>query len=359
MNIPVVSLTRYLLDHERDKPELGAEFCHLMIQLAFAAKIMAHDIALAPLVVKPGLAGERNASGDVQKALDVFTNNTIVEAFAGTGLVAEIISEEMEIPKAVPGGAAAKFILYTDPLDGSANVDANGALGMIFAVYRRRPESPSDGLQQVRRRGSEQVAAGYVIYGPSTLLVYTSSAGVNGFTLDPNVGDFLLSHVELRCPVRGNYLSANLAHLPHWPRNIQKYVEYLTSTDSPEGRRYSLRYTGAFVADFHRILLSGGIFFYPGDSEHPTGKLRLLYECAPLALLIEHAGGSASDGVSRILDIEAHEIHQRTPIVIGSAEEVASFEIFFKQEGAASDVCSRGIRSRTSPPLRSANLCVQ
>jgi len=358
MKIPVVSLTRYLLDHEGDNPELGPEFCHLMVQLAFAAKIMAREITLAPLVEKPGFVGGRNASGDVQKALDVFTNKTMVEAFAGTGLVAEIISEEMEVPQTVPGGADGKFILCTDPLDGSANVEANGAVGMIFAVYRRREGSLRDSLQQVLPRGSEQVAAGYVMYGPSTLLVYTSSAGVNGFTLDPNVGEFLLSHVELRCPVRGNYLSANLAHLSHWHRNIQRYVEYLISNDPPEGRRHSLRYTGAFVADFHRILLSGGIFFYPGDSEHPTGKLRLLYECAPLALLIEHAGGSASNGVCRILDIEAREIHQRTPIAIGSMEEVASFEIFSKQDRAASDVCSSGIWSRSSPPCGSVNLCI-
>jgi fructose-1,6-bisphosphatase I len=350
MNIPVVSLTRYLLDHEGNNPALGTEFCHLMDQLAFAAKIMAREITRAPLELESGPAGERNASGDVQKALDVFTNNTMAAAFAGTGLVAEIISEEMEVPQTVPGGADAKFILCTDPLDGSANVDANGAVGMIFAVYRRREDWLRDSLQQVLPQGSEQVAAGYVMYGPSTLLVYTSCAGVNGFTLDPDLGEFLLSHAELHCPKRGNYLSANLAHLPHWHRNIQRYVEYLTSNNSPEGRRRSLRYTGAFVADLHRILVSGGIFFYPGDREHPTGKLRLLYECAPLALLIEHAGGAASDGVCRILDIEAREIHQRTPIAIGSAEEVASFEIFLKQGRAASDV-----GSRTSPSGRGAN----
>jgi fructose-1,6-bisphosphatase I len=353
MNIPVISLTRYLLDHEGSKPGLGAEFCHLMVQLAFAVKIMTREITLAPLVLESGLAGERNASGDIQKALDVFTNNTMVEAFAGTGLVAEIFSEEMEAPQAVPGGINAKFILCTDPLDGSANVDANGAVGMIFAVYRRREGSVRDNLQQVIPQGSEQVAAGYVMYGPSTLLVYTSCAGVNGFTLDPNLGEFLLSHPELRCPKRGNYLSTNLAHLPHWHHNIQRYVEYLTSNNLPEGRRRSLRYTGAFVADLHRILVSGGIFLYPADCENPTGKLRLLYECAPLALVIEHAGGAASDGVSRILDIEAREIHQRTPIAIGSAEEVASFELFLKQDHAVYDV-----GTRTSPSGRAAQPCV-
>src|SRR5205807_6457860 len=169
------------------------------------------------------------------------------------------ISEEMKIPQAVPGGADAKFILCTDPLDGSANVEANGALGMIFAVYRRPVGSLRDSLQQVLPRGSEQVAAGYVMYGPSTLLVYTSCAGVNGFTLDPNVGEFLLSHADICCPVRGTYVSANLAHLCHWHPNVQNYIESLTTDESSMGRPRSFRYTGAFVADLHRVLISGGI----------------------------------------------------------------------------------------------------
>ena len=328
MSTEAVSFARYLLDHEAKRPELGVEFCHLMVQLAFAAKIMAREITRAALINRLGLVGTQNATGDAQKILDVFTNDTMAGAFARTGLVAEIISEEMDKPKRVPGGANAHFILCTDPLDGSSNTDANGAVGTIFAVYRRRDNSRSD---QFRRRGSEQVAAGYVMYGPSTLLVYTSCAGVNGFTLDPGLGEFLLSHVELRCPVRGNYFSANLGHLKQWHPNIQRYVEYITGNDTSMGHSYSLRYTGAFVADLHRILVSGGIFFYPGDPDHPMGKLRLLYECAPLALLIENAGGRASDGARRILDIEAQEIHQRTPIAIGSADDIAAYERFFKQ----------------------------
>src|SRR6185437_15892726 len=333
MTSGAISLTRFLLGHEAKNPELGSEFCHLTAQLAFAAKIMAHEIGRAGLIGKLGLAGESNASGDAQKILDIFSNDTMIEAFARTGLVAEIISEELQVPVRVPGGAAARFVLCTDPLDGSANTDANGAVGTIFALYRRRGDSPREDSPPVRWRGSEQVAAGYVMYGPSTLLVYTSRTGVNGFTLDPNVGEFLLSHANIRCPVRGNYLSANLAHLRRWPSSVQKYIEYLTG-DASTARPHSLRYTGALVADLHRILVSGGIFFYPGNHQQPTGKLRLLYECAPLALLIEEAGGSASDGQRRILDIEADEAHQRTPIAIGSAEDVASFETFLKQDAA-------------------------
>jgi fructose-1,6-bisphosphatase I len=331
MDTKAISLTRHLLDEEAGHPALGTEFCHLMVQLAFAAKIMAREISRAALIDRLGLVGGKNTTGDAQKKLDIFTNETMIEAFARTGLVAEIISEEMEEPRRVPGGSDAQFILCTDPLDGSANTDSNGALGTIFAVYRRRGNSGSGDWLQVLRRGSEQVAAGYVMYGPSTLLVYTSGAGVNGFTLDPNLGEFLLSHSDIRCPARGNYFSANLGHLQQWHPNIRKYVEYLTSNGSSTARSYSLRYTGAFVADLHRCLISGGIFFYPGDAEHPTGKLRLLYECAPLALLMEHAGGRASDGAQRILDIEAREIHQRTPIAIGSAEDVALYERFFEQ----------------------------
>ena len=326
MNIEAVSLTRYLLDHEAKRPELGSEFCHLMVQLAFAAKIMAHEITRAALVGRLGLVGGRNATGDAQKILDVFTNETMIEAFARTGLVAEIISEEMEEPKRVPGGANAHFILCTDPLDGSSNTDANGAVGTIFALYRRRDNSPSDVSV---RHGSDQVAAGYVMYGPSTLLVYTSCESVNGFTLDPQLGEFLLSHPNIRCPVRGKYFSANLGHLQKWHPDIQRYIEHLSGKGSSTSS-YSLRYTGAFVADLHRILISGGIFLYPADPEHPMGKLRLLYECAPLALLIENAGGRASDGQRRILDIEVQDIHQRTPIAIGSADDVATYEAFLK-----------------------------
>jgi len=322
-----ISLTRHLLDHEAKRPELGAEFCHLMIQLAFAAKMMACEITRAALVGRLGVVGGQNATGDMQKILDVFTNEAMVGAFAQTGLVAEIISEEMEKPKRVPGGANAQFFLCMDPLDGSSNTDVNGAVGTIFAVYRRRQNS---GGEEFLQRGSEQVAAGYVMYGPSTVLVYTSRAGVNGFTLDAELGEFLLSHREIRCPARGDCFSANLGHLQKWHPNIQKFVEQLCGGGSSE-RSYSLRYTGAFVADIHRILVAGGIFFYPGDLGHPMGKLRLLYECAPLALLIEEAGGRASDGERRILDIEPRDIHQRTPIAIGSADDVAAYERYLQQ----------------------------
>jgi fructose-1,6-bisphosphatase I len=331
MKNQAISLTQYLLSHEAKNAELGPDFCHVMGQLAFAAKSIAREVSRAALVEGLGSAGEQNASGDVQKKLDVSANEAVIGAFVGTGLIAEIISEEMVAVRRMPGGADAQFILCIDPLDGSSNTEADGALGTIFALHRRRKNSPGDDAAHVDFCGSEQVAAGYVLYGPSTVLVYTSSAGVIGFTLDPELGEFLLSHADIRCPSRGNYFGANLGNLHQWYPGTRKYVEHLTS-DKVSERTYSLRYTGAFVADFHRILLSGGIFFYPGDPKHPAGKLRLLYECAPMALLIEHAGGRASDGKRRILEIEARELHQRTAIAIGSADEVAVYEKFFKQD---------------------------
>jgi fructose-1,6-bisphosphatase I len=331
MSTKAISLTRYLQDHEAERPELGSEFCHLMAQLAFAAKLIAREVSRAPLHESFGLTGEQNATGDHQQQLDVVSNDIVVSAFTRTGLISQIVSEEMDEPKLLQGGDNARFILCIDPLDGSSNIDANGALGSIFAIYRRPDNSPKNDLLQVIRRGSEQVAAGYVMYGPCTVLVYTSFGAVNEFTLEPVVGEFFLSRPEMRCPARGKYFSANLGNLPQWPAGIRSYVEYLTGKSSPAGRAYSLRYTGAFVADIHRILISGGIFFYPANAGESTGKLRLLYECSPMALLMEHAGGRATTGDQRILDIEARKVHQRTAIAIGSADDVAAYEKFYGQ----------------------------
>ena len=335
MTTKAISLTRYLQDHEAERPELGPDFCHLMAQMAFSAKLIAREVSRAPLHQTFGLTGEQNATGDDQQKLDIVSNDIVMSAFARTGLVAQIVSEEMEEPAVVQGGANASFILCIDPLDGSSNIDANGALGSIFGIYRRPENSPKDDLMQVIRRGSEQVAAGYIMYGPSTVMVYTSFGAVNEFTLEPVLGEFFLSHPDMRCPARGKYFSANLGNLPQWPAGVRNYVEYLTAKGSPAGRVYSLRYTGAFVADIHRILISGGIFFYPANAGEAVGKLRLLYECSPMALLMEHAGGRATDGEQRILDIEARKIHQRTAVAVGGAEDVAAYEKFYRQNSPA------------------------
>ena len=331
MSTKAISLTKYLLEQEAKRPELGPDFCHLMGQLAYAAKAIAREVGRAPLIGSAGYIGEQNASGDEQQKLDIVSNDIVIAAFARTGLISHLVSEELEEPRHMQGAANANFVLCVDPLDGSSNTDANGALGSIFSIYRRAGHPHKDDLLQIVRRGSEQVAAGYVMYGPSTVLVYTSSAGVNEFTLDPALGEFLLSHPDMRCPARGKYFSANLGNLPKWPVGVRSYVEYITSKEAPGGKPYSLRYSGAFVADIHRILISGGIFFYPAESGSTTGKLRLLYECAPMSFLVEHAGGRATTGDQRILDIEASKVHQRTAIAIGSADDVAAYEKFYEQ----------------------------
>ena len=220
----------------------------------------------------------------------------------------------------------------TDPLDGSSNTDIDGAVGTIFGIYPRAGSGPVDEARDLLRKGSEQIAAGYVLYGPATVLVYTAGDGAFGFTLDEDRGEFVLTHDRIRCPARGHYYSANLGHIREWHRGIRKYIEYLTERDPATGRPYSLRYVGALVADLHRSLIEGGLYFYPADEGHANGKLRLLYECAPLGFVIEQAGGRASTGTQRILEVRAGAIHQRVPFVIGSAEDVELYESFMRRE---------------------------
>jgi fructose-1,6-bisphosphatase I len=324
-----MTLQRHLLELQRKHPHDVGELAPVLLQVACVAKILSREIRHAALVGRLGFSDKRNPTGDAQKKLDIFGHETVVEVFAGTGLMAAIVSEEREEAQQVAGGSDAKYILCVDPLDGSSNTDTNGPVGTIFGVYRRITTGQRETVYNLLRKGSEQVAAGYVLYGPSTVLVYTCGDGVNGFTLDDDLGEFLLSHDNIRCPVRGHYFSANFGHYREWHRRIQPFIAYLTDHDPATHRPYSLRYTGALVADVHRSLLEGGLYFYPSDAEHQAGKLRLLYECAPLAFVVEQAGGRASTGTRRILDIQAQSIHQRVPLVIGSTEDVALYERFF------------------------------
>lgn len=333
MSTQAKTLARHILEEQQLHPEAAGELSILLEQVAFAAKILSREMRRAALVGQLGLIGDKNATGDAQKKLDVFGNTTVVEAFVETGLVAAIVSEEMEETEHVPGRGDARYVICIDPLDGSSNTDINGAVGTIFGIYRRLTNGPQDGLEDVLRKGSDQVAAGYVMYGPSTVLVYSSGHGVNGFTLDHDIGEFLLSHANIRCPARGHTFSANLGHLNEWHPNIRQFIQHLGEADADSHRPYSLRYTGALIADVHRGLLEGGFYCYPGDASHPNGKLRLLYECAPLAYVVEQAGGRASTGSERILDIQAESIHQRLPLVIGSAVDVALYEQFVERGG--------------------------
>ncbi len=329
----VMTLTRHLYE-QGDK--VGADLRRLLTQIGYASKILEREIARAALSGNLGLMGETNATGDNQKKLDVYTNEIVVDALAETGLVAGLVSEELELVKelAADGG----YLICMDPLDGSSNTDINGSIGTIFGIYRRQSskngKAAAGGMTgEMLLKGSDQIVSGYVMYGTSTMLVYTAGHGVHGFTLDRDLGEFVLSHPDIKCPARGHYYSANLGHYYEWSAGIKKYVDYIEEKDKPTKRPYSLRYTGALVADVHRGLIEGGLYFYPPDDGHPTGKLRLLYECAPLGFLLENAGGSASTGSQRILDIQAESIHQRCPLVIGSKDDVAQYEKFIAEAG--------------------------
>ncbi len=325
-----ITLGRHLSEQRHKQTLLSDDICTVLTQVAFASKILAREMRRAALVGRLGLSGERNVTGDAQKKLDVFGNDVVLDAFAETGLVAAITSEELDEPQQIVGGADAQYVLSIDPLDGSSNCDINGTVGTIFSIHRRLTTGSEDINRDFFRKGSDQVAAGYAMYGPSTVLVYSVGSGVNGFTLDHDIGEFLLSHEDIRCPRRGHYYSTNMGYYNQWHPNIQKFIQYLSQEDQATNRPYSLRYSGALVADLHRCLLEGGLYFYPADTQQKEGKLRLLYECAPLALIIEHAGGQASTGTQRVLDIQAESIHQRVPLVIGSAEEVALYERFLR-----------------------------
>jgi fructose-1,6-bisphosphatase I len=323
-----ITLSRFILDEQERASRREPEFPLLMTQLALAAKSISREIRRASLTGKLGFAGAENPTGDVQKKLDVVADEIVFDAFLETGLVAAVVSEELEIGRPFETGRAADHILCIDPLDGSANTDINAPVGTIFSFYRRSRSGPCTDVLGELRRGAALVAAGYVMYGPSTLLVYSRGEGVNGFTLDHGFGGFLLTHSRLQSPRRGKYYSANLGNYRRWEPNVRKFVDYLVEEDPETNRPYSLRYIGALVADLHRNLLDGGIYFYPGDEKNKTGKLRLLYECAPLAFLIQQAGGLASTGRERILDLHPDSLHQRIPLVIGSPHEVELYERF-------------------------------
>ena len=297
----------------------------LLAQIAFAGKTLALELRRAALVGRLGLAGEKNASGDAQKKLDVFSNQVMIDAFSDVGLIASIVSEELDEIREIECTDDARYILATDPLDGSSNVDVNAPVGTIFGFYRRAAKGPCHALEELRS-GLEMAAAGYILFGASTILVYTRGEGVHGFTLDVGVGEFLLSSEAMRCPERGTLVAADVGRYPEWKEPVRNFVDGLLGRDRHGERRVSVRHSGALVADVHRILSEGGIYFYPPNADHPQGKLRLLYECAPLALVVEQAGGRATTGRERILDLRPESTHQQVPLVIGSRENVEEYE---------------------------------
>jgi fructose-1,6-bisphosphatase I len=319
----VTTIERFILDQEHRFPEATGELSNMLYDIALAAKIIGASIRRAGLVNILGSAGSRNVQGEEQQKLDVFANETMKQALSNTGRVCVMASEEDEDIIPVPREySAGKYAVLYDPLDGSSNIDVNAPVGTIFSIYRRISLEGRGKLADVLQSGCNQVAAGYVIYGSSTMLVYTTGHGVHGFTLDPTIGEFLLSHEQIVTPRVGKYYSVNESNFARWSGGIQTAVRGFHG-DHPELIQGKIsRYIGSLVADFHRNLIAGGIFLYPGDSKNRQGKLRLLYEASPMAFIAEQAGGSATDGMQRILDITPMELHQRTPLVIGSREDV-------------------------------------
>ncbi|MBI5835911.1 MAG: class 1 fructose-bisphosphatase [Candidatus Eisenbacteria bacterium] len=323
------TLGRFIMEQERRHPGATGEFSSLLLDFTLAAKIITREVTKAGLVNILGFTGSENVHGEQVRKLDVFAHDTIYRTLDHTGQLCAMTSEEeegiLQIPSKYPRG---KYVLNYDPLDGSSNIDANGAIGSIFSVHRRVTRRGHGTLEDVLQPGSRQVAAGYVLWGASVMLVYTDGHGVHGFTYDPSVGEFLLSHENIRIPERGAIYSCNEGNYNRWDDNLRRYVDHVKCEDAATGRPYSARYVGSLVADFHRNLLYGGIYLYPGDRKNPEGKLRLLYEASPLAWVVEEAGGAATDGRIRILDIQPTQLHQRTPLILGSrldVEEVMAF----------------------------------
>lgn len=295
--------------------------------------MIAGYVRRAGLVDVLGSAGSTNVQGEQQQKLDVIANDVIRQALEPTGLVCAMASEEEENHVPVPEkNGPGKYVVVFDPLDGSSNIDVNVSIGTIFSIHRRLSERGPGTLGDCLQRGRTQVAAGYIIYGSSTVLVYTTGGGAHLFTLDPAIGEFRLCHANIRTPQVGKYYSVNESNYARWNDGYRRVVQQFKGVDSSSSRK-NARYIGSLVADFHRNLLAGGVFMYPGDDRSPSGKLRLLYEAAPLAFVAEQAGGAASDGKRPILDIEPEELHQRTPLVIGSEEDVSFVERTLAESG--------------------------
>jgi fructose-1,6-bisphosphatase I len=332
----VVTIERHIIDGELAHPGASGSLSTILRQLTLAVKLIYREVSRAGLANIIGLVGRENIHGEQVKKLDMFANETIYKAMDHIGKLCVMASEENEdivhIPDKYPTG---KYVLLYDPLDGSSNIDVTVSIGTIFSIYRRMTPSGHGSLDDCLQPGYKQVAAGYIVYGSSTMFVYTTGDGVHGFTYDPAIGEFLLSHENIRIPRRGKIYSVNGGNFSRWHEGIRKYVSFLQEENAPDGRPYSARYIGSMVPDIHRTLLYGGIFMYPADSKHPEGKLRLIYEGNPIAFIVEQAGGRASNGSERLLDIKPKSLHQRTPFIAGSEEDVAVCERFLQNKPVA------------------------
>lgn len=329
------TLGEFIVEKQAEYPNASGEFSSILSSIRLAAKIIHRDINRAGLTQDIlGVSGDENIQGETQMKLDVFANETLKKALMARGDIAGFASEEDDTFVAfdTEHGRNAKYVLLTDPLDGSSNIDVNVSVGTIFSIYKRiSPVGSPVTMEDFLQKGRKQVAAGYVTYGSSTMLVYTTGNGVNGFTYDPSLGTFILSHPNMQMPEIGKYYSINEGQYVTFPQGVKKFIKYCQEEDVTTKRPYSSRYIGSLVSDFHRNLLKGGIYIYPTSTSYPNGKLRLLYEGNPMAFLAEQAGGEATDGFNPILDIEPTELHQRVPLFVGSKDMMEKAHQYMKE----------------------------
>jgi fructose-1,6-bisphosphatase I len=334
MSNKVKTLNEFIIERQGDFPYAKGELSRLLTHIALAAKVVNREVNQAGLVDILGSTGDVNVQGESVQKLDEYANDKFEIALKGSAECCGIATEERQdiIRFDTDMAKDGKYIVCLDPLDGSSNIDVNVSIGTIFSIYRRvSPRGHAAQLEDFLQEGTKQVAAGYVIYGSSTMMVYTTGRGVNGFTLDPSIGEFCLSHADIHIPMHGTIYSVNEGNYSQFSKGVQKYIDYCKEIDEETKRPYSARYIGSLVADFHRNLLKGGIYMYPPTRKHKNGKLRLIYECNPMALLIEQAGGLAVDNDgNRILDIKPNDLHQRVPLYIGSRNMVGNVMEFIR-----------------------------
>lgn len=327
------TLGEFIINKQSEFKYSSGELSRLINSIRLAGKIVNHEVNKAGLVDILGAAGEENIQGEDQQKLDVYANEVFINTLVNREIVCGIASEEEDDFITIKGGNKKhdnKYIVLMDPLDGSSNIDVNVSVGTIFSIYRRiTPDGTPVTIDDFLQPGKQQVAAGYIVYGTSTMIVYSTGHGVNGFTLNPAIGTYYLSHPNMKFPEKGNIYSVNEGNYVHFPEGVKRYIKYC---QEEEGERpYTSRYIGSLVSDFHRNIIKGGIYFYPSTSKNPDGKLRLLYECNPMAFLAERAGGKASNGFNRILDIKPSELHQRVPFFCGNKDMVDKLEAFMQK----------------------------
>ena len=329
-----ITLGEFIIENQKDFPYAKGELTALLSSIKLAGKVVNEKINKAGLSQILGKAGVENVQGESQAKLDVMANDIFVSTLRNRGEICGLASEELEDYLVFDDEIhkKAEYIVLIDPLDGSSNIDVDITVGTIFSIYRRiTPKGSKAELKDFLQPGTKQVGAGYLIYGTSTILVYTTGNGVNGFTFDPGIGSFFLSHPDVKFPSSGKTYSVNEGNYVHFPLGIKKYIKWVQELNEEENRPFTSRYTGSLVADFHRNMLLGGIYLYPQGTTAPKGKLRLLYECNPLAFLTEQAGGKASDGFRRIMDLEPEELHERVPFICGNKEMVEKAEEFLEE----------------------------